>query len=156
MDPNNYRGISIPAALGKIYDLVLCRRFTLWYKPKYEQAGAQKGRGCEEQILTLRLLIDIARKSNRTLYVTFIDYVKAYDKVNRYKLLEILDSRGCGTKFLNALSNSMCNSYGVIGGETFRATAGVRQGASLSCPLFTLYIEATISAISSGGTDGRV
>ena len=153
-DPNNYRGISILVALGKLYDLVLCKRFMLWYNPKYEQAGAQKNRGCEEQILTLRLLIDIARKSKRTLYITFIDYVKAYDKVNRYKLLQILDSKGCGSKFLKALASSLHNSSGVIGSETFQATAGVRQGASMSCPLFTLYIEATVDAIASGGPDG--
>ena len=125
LDPNNYRGISIMSALGKLYDLVLYNRFILWYKPKFEQAGAQKNRGCEEQILILRLLIDIARKCKRTLYITFIDYVKAYDKVNRYKLLQILDSKGCGSKFLTAISNSLHNSSGEVGAESFQATAGV-------------------------------
>ena len=48
----NYRGISILVALAKLYDMVLSYRFQLWYKPKFEQAGAQRGRECEEQILT--------------------------------------------------------------------------------------------------------
>lgn len=58
-DPQNYRGISIIPALAKVYDTVLKNRFSMWYQPKEEQAGAQKGRGCEEQILTLLSLIHI-------------------------------------------------------------------------------------------------
>ena len=73
LEPTNYRGISIVVAMSKLYDMVLGQRFSLWYKPKYVQAGAQKGRSCTEQILTLRLLIDIARKKKRQLYITFID-----------------------------------------------------------------------------------
>ncbi len=141
LDTGNYRGISILVALAKLYDIILCRWFTLWFKPKFEQAGAQTGRGCEEQILTVRLLMDIARKCKPTLYVTFIDYQKAYDKVDRYKLMSLLDSKGCGTRFLKALGASMTNSAGVIGNETFSTSAGVRQGASTSCPLFTFFIE---------------
>ncbi len=74
--PSNYRGISIMLALAKLYDAVLSARFKLWYRPRYEQAGAQKGRGCEEQILTRRMLIDVARKCKYPLYITFIDYQK--------------------------------------------------------------------------------
>ena len=154
LNPSNYRGISILVALAKLYDYVLTKRLTTWYKPKIEQAGSQKGRGCEEQILTLRLLIDIARKTKQTLYIAFIDYVKAYDKVNRNKLLQILDSKGCGSRFLSAIASTLTNSSGVIGSESFQATAGVRQGASLSCSLFILYVESTIEAVSSSGPDG--
>jgi hypothetical protein len=68
LDPNNYRGISIMSILPKIYDMILAARFNLWFKPHEAQAGGQKGRGCEEQILLVRLLIDIARKSKRQLY----------------------------------------------------------------------------------------
>ena len=68
-DPGNYRGISIMSAIAKLYDVILCNRFLQWYKPKFEQAGAQKGRGCEEQIFVIRLLIDIARKCKFPLYI---------------------------------------------------------------------------------------
>ncbi len=154
LDTGNYRGLSILVALAKLCDLVLSRRFNLWYVPKCEQTGAQKGRGCEEQILTIRLLIDIARKSKRTLYIALIDYQKAYDKVNRWKLFRHLDLKGCGTAFLQAVAASMKNSLGTIGREAFSANAGVRQGASISCPLFTFFIESTIDAIATSGPDG--
>ena len=52
-DTNNYRGISIMGAISKLYDMVLASRFVQWYKPLQEQAGGQKYRGCEEQILVI-------------------------------------------------------------------------------------------------------
>ena len=64
---DNYRGISIMCAFAKLYDMVLLSRFLQWYSPSPEQAGAVKGKGCLEQILCLRLLADIARKSHQTL-----------------------------------------------------------------------------------------
>ena len=103
LQPSNYRGISILNALAKLYDTVLSMRLQLWYTPLEEQSGATKGRGCNEPIMMIRLLIDIARKTRKTLYICFIDFEKAYDKVNRYELMKRLDSKGCGTKFLNAL-----------------------------------------------------
>ncbi len=100
------------------------------------------------------MLIDVARKCKYPLYITFIDYQKAYDKVNRLNLLRYLDARGCGTAFLRAIKSAMMNSSGQIGNQTFSATAGVRQGASTSCPLFTFFIEPTIEACAATGPDG--
>ena len=154
LDTCNYRGISIMVALAKLYDMVLAARFIQWYKPCPEQAGSQKGRGCEEQILALRLMIDIARKMKNILYITFVDYQTAYDKVDRYKLLKQLDTKGCGTRFLKAIQASLQNTTGVIGNTMFSTTAGVKQGGCTSCPLFTCYIDSTIEAISSVGPDG--
>ena len=84
-DPNNYQCISILSAIPKLYDMVLSNHFSLWYTPRPKQAGAQPGRGCEEQLL---VLIDIVRKTRKVLYIAFIDYQKAYNKVNRLKLIQ--------------------------------------------------------------------
>ncbi len=154
LDTGNYRGISILVALAKLYDAILNVRFTLWFKPDLEQAGGQEGRSCAEQLLTLRLLIDVARKRKLTLYISFIDYVKAYDRVNRSKLLQMLADKGCGNKFLQAIGKSMEHTHSVIGSEQFESTMGVRQGGSTSCSLFTFYINCTIESIRSYGRDG--
>ena len=94
------------------------------------------------------------KRQSRHYTSAFIDYVKVYDKVNRNKLLQILDSKGWGSRFLSAIASTLTNSKGVIGSETFHTSAGVRQGACLSSPLFILYVESTIEAISSDGLDG--
>ena len=149
----NYRGISILVTLSKVYDGILNKRFSRWYKPDIEQAGALEGRSCAEQLLTLRLLIDIARYTKQTLYVTFIDYVKAYDKINRNTLLKMLAYQGCGSKFLRAIANTLMVANNMIGSSQFISTAGVRQGGASSCSLFTFYINKTITAINSFGDD---
>ena len=69
METNNYRGICITNSLPKLYDSILNDRFMTWYTSLDEQAGAQAGRGCAEQLLTLWLLIDIARTDKLVLYV---------------------------------------------------------------------------------------
>ena len=78
-DPNNYRGISIINSIAKIFDMVICNRLEQWFKPFREQAGAQKGRSCIEHIVTLRLLTDYATKKKCKLFITFVDFSKAYD-----------------------------------------------------------------------------
>ena len=152
--PSNYRGISIINAIAKIYDMVLNNRFIKWYKPRSEQAGAQKGRGCEEQILVLRLLISIAQKTGRTLYIAFVDFCKAYDKILRSLLLSKLAEAGCGAIFLNAIARSLHGTKSRIGSDTFISSLGVRQGAGTSCSLFTFYVDCLIDALDTCGPDG--
>ena len=135
-------------ALAKLDDMVLAARFVSWYTPRLKQAGAQKGRGCEEQILSVRLLIDIAKKTRKELYECFMDYQKAYDRVNRNRLLCMLDKKGCGTRYLRAIGESLKQSTGIIGDLTFGASSGVRQGACTSCPLFTYFVDETVQAVS--------
>ena len=153
-DTNNYRGISIANTLPKLYDTILNERFISWYTPCIEQAGAQAGRGCEEQLATLRLLLEYARAKQAVLYMLFVDYMKAYDKVNRNKLISMLNNQGCGTQFIKAVGCSMRDTINVIGSEKFQSTAGVKQGSSMSCALFTFYLDHTIKAVRSFGLDG--
>jgi hypothetical protein len=152
-DTNNYRGISVTDALPKLYDGILNQRFSMWYKPCPEQAGAQAGRGCEEQLLALKLYIDVARKKKHILYVLFIDYVKAYDNVNRNKLLQMLCDFGCGDKFTSAIGNSLKGNIGVIGDTEFNYTSGVKQGSAISCNLFAFYLDHTVRAVRTFGPD---
>ena len=60
--PSNYRGISIINCLAKLYDMILCKRLQQWFSPYREQAGSQKGRGCLEHIVTLRLVTEMTSK----------------------------------------------------------------------------------------------
>ena len=152
--PSNYRGISIVTAISKLYDMVLNARFIKWYTPSPEQAGSQKGRSCEEQILVIRLLIDVARKLCLMLYIGFVDYCKAYDTVNRNKLLKMLAAAGCGKKFLHAVANSLRNTSSKIGESQFTSSRGVRQGGPNSCSMFTFYVDCIIKAINETGEDG--
>ena len=42
-----------------------------------------KGRGCVDQIFSLRILVEKAREFNTPLCISFVDHCKAYDFVSR-------------------------------------------------------------------------
>ncbi|CAL4124081.1 unnamed protein product, partial [Meganyctiphanes norvegica] len=75
--PGNYRGINVINSLAKLYDMILSARLSQWFIPYREQAGSQVGRGCIEHIVTLRLLMDVARRKKLKLFITFVDFSKA-------------------------------------------------------------------------------
>ena len=147
MDCGNYRGISIMDTLAKVYDKLLLNRLTLWSDIDKSQAGAQKNRGCIEQIMTLRLLMDFAKFKKKKLYLLFIDFSKAYDKVPRNKLLEYMKSLGCGRTLLYAIKNMYKCTYNVLNSIKISTSSGVRQGAPTSCLLFIIYVDKMIKII---------
>ena len=54
------------------------------------QAGFRKGRGTRDQIANICWIIEKAKESQKNIYFCFIDYTKAFDCVDHYKLWEIL------------------------------------------------------------------
>ena len=50
------------------------------------QAGFRKGRGTSDQTASIHWIIEKARKFLKNTYLCFIDYTKAFDSVNHYKL----------------------------------------------------------------------
>ena len=144
---DNYRGISIMDSLAKIYDILILNRLSIWLNIDKCQAGAQKGRSCLEQICTLRMLCDYAVCKKLKLYILFIDYSKAYDRVPRHKLIEVLKSRGCGKVMLKAIQAMYSCTKNVLNAAVIDATIGVRQGSPSSCLLFIVYIDEMVRMI---------
>ena len=56
-----------------------------------EQGGFRKGRGCRDQLMTLVLLGQLKAVSGRGMLFSFIDFKKAYDRVDRGKLWGCLE-----------------------------------------------------------------
>ena len=48
-----------------------------------EQAGFRKDRSSTDNIATLRMIIEQSVEWNSSLYLTFIDYKKAFDSIDR-------------------------------------------------------------------------
>ena len=153
--PSNYRGITIINCLAKLFDMILCKRLQLWFQPYREQAGSQRGRGCLEHITTLRLITDFAAKRKIKLYIVFVDFAQAYDKVSRVVLFSILKRLGCGATMLLALIAMYKTTQSVIGTALITASVGVRQGSPTSCLLFVLFVNDLIKIIRERcGPDG--
>ena len=58
------------------------------------QAGFRKGRGTRDQIANIRWIIEKARKYQKNIHFSFIDYAKVFDCVDHNKLWLILHEMG--------------------------------------------------------------
>lgn len=154
LDCNNYRGISCMDSIAKVYDYIVTNRLQNWFTPNREQAGNQTGRGCLEHILTLRLLLDYALCKRKKLFVTFIDFSKAYDRASRSAILETLIKLGVGSYMLSALVSMNQVTYAILGTAIITARLGVRQGAPSSGFLFTMLTNNFVQAVKTCNNDG--
>ena len=88
-DMNNFRGVSLISTVSRVLCMVLNNRLSSVAKEEGlvadEQGGFRKWRGCKDQVLTLVLLgqMEMVKKANEMM-VAFIDFSKAYDKVDNY------------------------------------------------------------------------
>jgi hypothetical protein len=137
---DNYRGISLMDTFAKLFDSILNKRLEQWFQPDREQAGSQRGRGCVEHLLTLRLLIDFAIHKKKKMFVVFVDFSKAYDRVPRHLLLRRLQSLGCGAAMIKIISAMYSHTSMMLRSATITTSIGVRQGSPTSCFLFTLLV----------------
>ena len=117
------------------------------------QAGGTEKRSCTEHIVALRLLFDYAKKEKKKLFVIFVDFSKAYDKVPRKVLFEILKKLGCGRRFLKALMAIYKHTLNVLNSEYIKATIGVKQGGPMSCILFIIYLNVMVIMMKALGND---
>ena len=137
--PINYRGVQMLAALGALYDHIIANRLRQWLcnKISYVQSAFQKGKSTLHQIFTIRLLIEIVKCEDATLYIGFFDLEKAFDRVSRYLLLKKLIKLGIGSCMLRALKRiylytSCIVSSGSEYSDEFRTYTG-------RCCIFSLH-----------------
>ena len=149
---DNYRGIALLSIPSKVFARVLLNRI----KPRAEallrenQCGFRKGRGCTDQLFSLRVMMEKAREYRRPLYICFVDLRKAYDSVNRAALWSVLQHcYHLPPKFLNIIKSLHSNtsaavrSYGKTS-DPFPVSVGVKQGCVLAPTLFNLYFDTVI------------
>src|SRR6478609_2089409 len=79
-------------------------------------------------------------------YICFVDFEKAFDRVNSEKMMKVLQSIGVDWRDQRMISELYLNQEAVVriaGGESDSGIIGkrVRQGCSLSPLLFSIYAE---------------
>ena len=97
--------------------------------------------------MSLRMLIDLAIFKKKKLYVMFVGFSKAYDRVPRGKLIMYLKELGCGKRMLHAIKEMYRNTKNVLRSAVIDTTLGVRQGAPTSCLLFVIYIDRMVKML---------
>ena len=91
-DCSNYRGISLSSVVGKIYGRELIEKVKNITNNLIgeEQCGFRDGRGCVDQVFTLKILAEKYSEKKKDIFACFLDLEKAYDRVQREKLWEVL------------------------------------------------------------------
>jgi hypothetical protein len=85
---SNYRGIMLLLVPGKVLSKIILERIKKIVDTKLrdEQAGFRQNRSCTDQIATLRIIAEQSIEWNSPLYITFVDYAKAFDSLDRETL----------------------------------------------------------------------
>jgi hypothetical protein len=92
----------------------------------------------------LKIIIQKHREFNIETHLAFIDYKKAFDKVNRHKLIEILTEDNIPNQLITAIyeiykRNLIAVRLQTETSEWKTINCGVRQGCILSPLLFIIY-----------------
>lgn len=111
-----------------------------------EQFGFRNGLGIREALFSIQILVQRCRDINQKVYLCFIDYEKAFDKVRHEKLIEILQKIGIDGKDLQFITILYWNQQAKIRinntlSNDIKIRRGVGQGCILSPILFNLYSE---------------
>ena len=145
----NYRGISLLDVSYKLIARVIRNRLRTYHNRlvgEY-QGGFREGRSTTDQIFTLKMIQNQAYEQNLSLHVLFVDFMKAYDSVDRSKLYHAMRCLEIPEKLIRLVKmtlNETINKVAAEGrtSEGFRVVKGVRQGDPLSTILFNLVLEA--------------
>ena len=161
---NNYKGITLLSIVGKIFTEILNSRLKsvieTFFLLNENQAGFRSGYRTTDHIFTLHSLIDnYVYKNKRNLYVCFIDFRKAFDKVNLRHLWKKMIDLGLTGKFLGI----MCSMYDKVSScviaadgltDMFKLAQGVQQGCLLSPLLFASYLNDLEGYLTDNGAIG--
>ena len=147
-----YRTISLITHACKILLHIIKERITPLIDNHMtdSQFGFRKSKGTLDAIFVLRMVGERMIQHQRESYITFIDYTKAFDRVNHEKLIKLLKDIGIPFHKTRLIANMYWNQgakirYGDEITECIKIGKGVHQGCVLSPILFNLYSEMLIN-----------
>ena len=100
-----------------------------------------------DSVFSVCQIIEKHREYNLPTFMAFIDYEKAFDRVNRCTLWDILETYGIPQHLIRSIQSLYINNKikircGNLTSEDYRMISqGVRQGCPLSPVLFNIYID---------------
>lgn len=145
---DEYRIISLMSHLLKTFLKIIHKRL---YKKCEEhltrtQFGFRDALGTREALFAVQVLFQRCRDVNCDIYVCFVDYQKAFDRVKHDELISLLAEIGIDDKDQRIIKNIYYNQTANIKvdnqlTEAISIERGVRQGCILSPMLFNVYSE---------------
>lgn len=150
----DHRTISIMSHSVKLLLTIILERVRTKLRPEIadEQFGFMPDKGTRNAIFTLRMLCERAIQHQQVVFLCFIDYVKAFDKVQHEKLLKLLQELSIDGKDIQLIRNLYWNQEAAIRVEDIlsawiQISRGLRQGCVQSPDFFNLYSEMILRTI---------
>ena len=156
----NYRGISLSQVAAKAYNRVILNRV----RPVIDkilrpnQNRFRPDRSTSSQLLALGRIVEEIKNYKKEAVIIFIDFRKAFDSIDRKKMLEILEAYGIPPEIVKAIKVMYEDTSAVVitpEGETdsFAINTGVLQGDPLAPFLFIVCLDYALrtSIIDSDG-----
>lgn len=160
---SEYRTISLMSHVLKIFLKIIHNRI---YKKVEEnisntQFGFRNGFGTRDALFGYQVLLQRCWDMNRSTYICFIDYEKAFDRVQHDKLIKVLSDIGLDSKDLAIIRNLYWQQRARVRvdqelTEEIDIMRGVRQGCILSPQLFNIYAEAIFAEALENAEEGIV
>ena len=119
-----------------------------------EQSGFRKGRSCADRIFVLKQICKKTKEKKKRVYVTFMDLEKAYDRVDRDAIWQVMIIYGIGRKVLKDIMSfydegRACVMLRNMVSESFEVKLGLRHGCVMSPWLFYMFIDGVVRDVFS-------
>jgi Reverse transcriptase (RNA-dependent DNA polymerase) len=155
-DVNNYRAISLSNSLTKILESVFMNKVKSFSDYDDHQFGFKAGHSTGLCTNTMKKVIDYYTSHGSHIFVCFVDFSKAFDKVNYWKLFNKLlddniDGNIVGLLAMWYSNQQACVQWKNTISDPIRIGNGTRQGGLLSPYFFTRYIRELICSVAQSG-----
>lgn len=151
-DMNNYRAIAISTSMSKIFESIIASFIKTSDEFDYHQFGFKAGHSTTLCTHVFKRTVEYFTDRGSHVFSCFIDFTKAFDKVNYWKLFNKLLDDHIDCSIVRVLAywyshQEICVKWHNTLSRWFTMSNGTRQGGVLSPMLFSRYIRDLLSAL---------
>ena len=155
-DVNNYRAIAISTAMSKIFECVIADQIHSSAESEKYQFGFKAKHSTAMCTSVFKQTVDYYRNRGSHVFASFVDFVKAFDYVNHWKLFLKLLQDNVDVNIVSLMAfwyanQQLCVRWMATFSRFFTTTNGTRQGGILSPYLFSRYIRELLSELVQTG-----
>ena len=158
---NNYRPIALANVMSKVFESLILLRCEQFLTTADNQFGFKSGHSTDFCIYTLKEFIEYYKQRNTTIFVTFLDASKAFDRIDHWLLFKKLIDKHVLLFIIRLLvcwysTQKMHIRWGNTVTSSFLVSNGVKQGGIISPILFNVYMDQLSEKLNASNIGGNI